>query len=353
MLDEVLTRYGEYICGVDEYFGFECEYPEVYAKFSIALFKKWEKTYNQKYKESAYRYLERMCELGIETEEWMYWGLPFDWGGTKKEDGFLITTCFCIQALNIWEDDQWEHIIEKAKSWCFTLASIYPNGQAEIFYSPKLEQHIYNASSMACGTLLECTKLAPEDKNIVYKVLDCIIYKQKRNGYWNYSDQKCDVDLVHQSYTVEGLIRSYPYISDPELKNNVKISIDKGLKFLLNQLPVNAKSERYLFRLLDEEKLGIKIKHLFLRCLRKLHDDEHHFPSIRCWSYAALLRVLCYGECFIGEQYGKEIDMCLNQIHNDLFTGIYFKYKKNADRNFIRHQAHMVEALSYVLEQKN
>lgn len=349
MIDEVLSEYGEYIYGVDEYFEPECEYPEVYAKFAIALFHKWEKKHEQRYKERAYKYLERMCELGIETEKWFYWGLPFDWGNTKKSDGFLITTCFCLQALNIWDNKQWKNIIKKAKAWCFTLVFDCSDGEAGIFYSPKLRQNIYNATAMACGTLLECERGEDKGKTVIFKVLEQIIRKQKARGYWNYSDEKCDVDLLHQSYTVEGLIRSYPYICDLKLKIKVKESIDKGMQFLVKRLYLDIdKGERYLFVLSDEEKAGIKFKHCCLRCLRWIYKNEEHFPATRCWSYAALLRCLYYAEHYMDMKYKKEMGMCLEKIHTNLFVKSYFKYNRNDRRKFIRHQAHMVEALSYV-----
>ena len=49
----------------------------------------------------------------------------------------------------------------------------------------------------------------------------------------------------------------------------------------------------------------------------------------------------------------NEINFCLDKIRKDLFTGEYFRFKRNDSRKFIRHQAHMVEALAYVNMQKN
>ena len=353
MLDEVLAGYSKYICGLDEYSEIEYEYPEVYAKFSVALFNKWTKTQDKKYRETAYEYLERMCKLGIETERWAYWGLPFDWGNTEKKDGFLITTCFCVQALNICNDGRWNNLIRKAIAWCLTLISTSKSGQVEMFYSPKLKQNIYNASAMACGTLLSCRDLKTNDRKLLYKVLEYIVKKQKKGGYWNYSDIKCDVDLLHQSYTVEGLMRSYLYIDEPELKRITREAIEKGVNFLIVQLQENIdKSERYLFRITDDEKGLIKIKHLCLRCMEKIVPKARRFPFTRCWSYAALLRVLYYGEYIMDLNCKKEITLCLEKIQKDLFAETYFKYSRNCDKNFVRHQAHMVEALSYVYTQR-
>ncbi len=342
-LDEVSFK------GTDEYCSLECEYPEVYAKVSIGLFYKWKMSQEEKYKDKAKLLLNRMSELAIKSDETACWGLPFDWGDTRKDDGFLITTCFCIQALNLWNFKQTQKLKEQAINWCFTLVKEnIDSADVDIFYSPKLKINIYNATSLACGTLLECNELSKKQLDILYRAVKTLIFKQKKEGYWNYSSEKDDVDTLHQSYTVEGLIRCYPHIEEQALKKALLKTIRRGEKFLVFKLWTQKETERYLFSLTNNEKKSVKLKHLFLKIFRWLNIGRKHFPEKRCWSYAAYLRVQYYYAQNIEQIYSCEIKECLKKITAELFCNTYMKYTKNNNKNFIRHQAHMIEGLAYV-----
>jgi hypothetical protein len=331
------------IMGIDQYNKEELEYAECYAKFLIALYYKDKSKKEKSYRETAKKYINYMLNLANENEEFIYWGLPFNWGGTKNNEGFLITTSFCLKALYLWYKEgvfKDKNIIRKSINWCMALHDADDHG---FYYSPKLKQNIYNATAVACGVLSMTEEfLTLNERNKIEKVISSLIGLQK-NGYWNYSSVKEDVDLLHQCYTCEGMFDNFYVNKNLEVLN----SAIEGVKFL-NANKNFTFIERYLFKLSDSESLQVRLKHRLLKIYSLFMDDNKRFRKTRAWSYASFIRTLIYSYYFTNDQnYKVVLEETLSYVFNNIIIDENIVFQAGEECVYIRNSYHVLEALCF------
>ncbi|MBT1247686.1 MULTISPECIES: hypothetical protein [unclassified Thermosipho (in: thermotogales)] len=344
MLDFVITNLeklneNEPVLGKDEYFKSEkLEYPEVYAMIVLSYYYLFKKEKDNKWKKKAEKFIDRLISLSIKEDNTICWGLPYDWGVTEKNDGFLITTVFSLRALAKWNSEfsyKYSDVIEKAINWIFGLLYYDENIKENAFYySPKLKENIYNATSLACGILLESGQyLWKRQKENLISVVMGLIKVQNKKGFWKYSINNPTVDLLHQSYTCEGLLLSASRLKR-DLKEKVLKSAIKGVEFM-DKYMFNSYIETYFFRLFDNVEFGVKLKHLLFRIFFK-----KKFRLSRAWSFGAFLRVHTLLEAF-GITLPIKLEEILKTIESQLFQNGNFRYNKLDDSVYIRQQAHV------------
>ena len=221
--------------GIDEYNCNTLEYSECYAKQLIILRNLYDFNKDLKYLDQAKKILETIINSGIENERSICWGLPYEWHGNSINDGFLITTCFCIDGISRWTDlfEGYNEYIKKAINWCFALL-FYDDNLEEyaFFYAPKIKKNIYNATSIAFGIISKFNNLfTQENKNKLASVM-MGIHKALKNGYWNYSQDIPEVDLLHQSYTIEGLEIAAIRCDNYNIQMVLLKDIEKSISFI-------------------------------------------------------------------------------------------------------------------------
>lgn len=342
------------IKGFDEYArDKKLEYPEVYSRLALSYFYLFKLYNDDEWKQRAIKIIEKLISLSKEKNDTIYWGLPFDWKETKKDDGFLITTVFSLQALIKWDNEtkgKYTRFIEKTINWIFSLLQYDENLKEKAFYySPKLKENIYNATSLACGILWEAERyLSEEQKRSLISVVRGLIKAQNKKGFWRYSKLNSTVDLLHQSYTCEGLLMSVPKLKD-EIKEKAFESAVKGVEFM-DKYMYNSDFENYLYGLFDHVEFNIKVKHFLFRVLKNVDRFKNKFKKVRAWSYAAFLRVHALLEFFKYE--GENListDEIIERIEKDIFNDEYFKYNKLDNSRFIRQEAHVWFSLIFYL----
>jgi len=332
------------IFGVDQYNNQKLEYPECYSKFLISLYYKNKIHKDEVYKEYAKKYIEYMLNLANETDDYIYWGLPYNWGETKVEDGFLLTTAFCLKSLCLWYKEGVftdEKIIQKVINWCMALLHNNNDDEYGFYYSKKLKQNIYNATSIACGVLATNNEfLSPIESKKLEKVISTLIKVQK-SGYWNYSSVKVDVDLLHQCYTCEGIFEYYN-----KTKNEIALnSATSGIDFLIqNEKFINI--ERYLFNLSDPEKFNVRFKYLLLKMYSKTRENEKRFTKTRAWSYGAYVRTLIYSYYFTNNRkYKTRLEEILIHVEKNIIKDGNVLFQSGGNNVYVRNSYHLLESL--------
>lgn len=340
LIDESISNIR--IVGKDQYSDLNLEYPECYAMFIISLNYKYRITNNVWYRDQAEKYIGFLLELANKTDEEIWWGLPFDWGDTKTSDGFLITTAFCLKALYVWYEDGVftdNDTIKKVLRYCFSLYC--ENGEDGFCYSRKLNKNIYNATSIAVGVMAQAKEFL-SSKQIVKlnKSVDTLIASQK-HGYWNYSNEKVDVDLLHQCYTCEGI---FEYANRFDSHEALKAALT-GVDFIVDNMNVE-KMERYLFKLSDPEKKTTKLKYLLLRAYSILNTEDIRFSKPRAWSFGAYIRVLIYSYSFSKEKkYLKVLNDLISYFNSNLILDKSILFSVNSKDSYVRNTFHILHSL--------
>lgn len=341
------------ITGLDQYCQSEEEYPECYAKFIMTLYYKYKLTEDKYYYELAKKYLEYMIQLKNQHNNYVFWGLPFNWGATSNKDGFLLTTSFCIKAMYLWyKEGIIEHleILKNSIHWCFTLICDDDNNLTKgFYYSPNLQENIYNATAIACGILSMCKELLSDEEKALLHQVAIGIEQCEKNGYWNYSFHKEDVDLLHQCYISEGMF-DYGYMNRDEKAIKTAIS---GVDFTIKEKNF-IKIERYLFKFRDKENLKTKIKYMILRILYKGNFQQHRFEKPRAWSYGAYVRTLAESYYFSkDEKYLLKLNEVLDHVFLNIIKDEKVMFKEESQHVYVRNTYHLIEALTlmeYILK---
>ncbi len=332
------------ILGYDQYNNCQLEYAECYAKLLISLYYKY-KTYKENfYKDQAAEYIEYMLSLSKETKEYIYWGLPYNWGNTTTCDGFIITTAFCLKSLYLWYSEgvfKEKDKIRKSINWCMSLYT--ENGECGLFYSNKLNKNIYNATSITCGVLALTKEFMSDDEmKCIDKIMGSLVNVQK-NGYWNYSLNKVDVDLLHQCYTCEGMFEYLHALNDEKVLN----SVIKGVDFITSNIKF-LNIERYFFKLSDPENFKTRIKHLLLKIYCTIKRDERRCPKTRAWSYAAYIRTLIHSYIFTNNSiYRYNLENTIEYVNENILKNHTVLFKAGVSDTYVRNTYHMLEALCY------
>ncbi|MDY0278544.1 MAG: hypothetical protein RBQ97_10735 [Acholeplasma sp.] len=342
VLIENLTEQ-DIILGYDQYSSDKLEYPECYAMLITTLFYKYQLTNDDYYWKKAESYINRLKEISLSEDSHIWWGLPFNWGETNKCDGFLITTSFVLNSLSLWYNTGKYldfSLIKGASNWILSL--FVSNDTHGFYYSKKLRTNIYNATSIAIGSLSQISNLlSNEDRDRLHLAASSLVSIQK-SGYWNYSKNNSEVDLLHQSYTCEGL---FQYSSVFNNENTLKSAI-YGVNFIMNKLKVN-RIERYLFSLRDKEKIRTKIKHLIIKILYIIDPNNFRFSRPRAWSYAAYIRVLIYTVKYDENPLIRNrLIHIIEFVHDKILSDTYVRYSENSPIRYVRNECHMLASLA-------
>ena len=354
-IDNITSIYnpGKYCFGEDRYTGSIYEYYECYAKMANACYFRYVVTKDKKYFEVGEQYIKKLLTLSnIDSNGYICWGLPFKNWIHKDKSGALLCNAFSIEAIEKYNTEgKYNQIINSSVKW---MEALKVNNYKEYYYSysPQIEDDIYNAEFIGLYSMMLCKMkkfISFEAGNEYLDQLTRLVAKQRKQGFWLYSPQKNDVDLVHQAYCVEYLIKSVIILDTSEEKYSVLYnSIIEGYNFLKNILWKQG-IDRYVFQLSDDIGIAEKIKHLILKLMMffKL-DNERHFLKRQGWSCAEALNCACLAK-IVGLDsldFADEIILYIfeNLIENDK---IYFSERKK--EVFVRHSSHIIEAVSYYL----
>lgn len=332
------------------------DYPEAYAKYAIGL-------------QYLYRYYgsKDFLDIGLNNLEWLMnnsikrydrycWGLPYDWHTTKSNDGYLITTIFCLEAFYAYAKDfpdkNFSTIIDSGIRWVFDENKGVLKGDYYFFnYSPKLTDiYIPNAVAKAVGFLAKYMDgLVIEERSYVNKAKEYLVASQNRDGSWYYSDTRYHVDLLHMAYTAQGLIDYYKASGGKACFG----AINKSLGYITSNLikPDGSGKEVGFLKLSDitRDNTLTVIKHQVMKSLFLAGIWAHKNPETRLWGYAAAVKAYTSYGSLDKSSLNQAIGISHYVIGNLQDKAGYFYYRKNEKLCFIRHQSHIFESLCMLL----
>ena len=338
--------------GSDRYCVSMMEYYECYAKLANACYYQYHRTRDTNYLNVGRKYITRLIELAHidPSNGYICWGLPFDNNIHEHYSGALLCNAFALEAIIKYNDvEQYSDVIISALQWMDSMAWCADECEQFYCYSPLIQQDIYNAEIIAMFVFLLLNKYIGKNVEKYYKQLKRIIGQQSNKGYWNYSATKIDVDLVHQAYCVEYLTKSLLILKKAREKTDLldlSVAVDKSYHFLIMQLWRDG-LDRYLFRWNDDICLKDKIKYLLLRMIKPfLTNNDKHFLHRQAWGCAATLNCACLARMlqidsntchFVADYITKKLILPDGSI----------KFTECNDDIYVRHGAHIIEAMSF------
>lgn len=241
-------------------------------------------------------------------------------------------------------------IVKSSMEWisseCFGISD---NKSIQLNYSPHsgFNYYIPNAASIALGYLSNINNVGLSYCKLeVDKIANAIISGQNKDGSWYYSEKSDVIDLLHTSYTLEGMWIYLKYNDNPELKKKV----EKGTEyFLCNFLSLNGYGIKdYSYKLKDVGIVRFKrrvLKEGLFYVLNSFGFFEKRKSEARLWGYAAAIRMLCYAT-YTNPEYLLNAMIIFKHLQKNQDESGYFYYKTIDKSCYIRHQAHIFEALS-------
>lgn len=334
--------------GYDRYCLQEKEYYECYAKMANACYYQYMLKNDYSYFQTGLQYISRLIELARidPSNGFICWGLPFDNWIHDKNSGALICNAFALEAIMKYNNDHhYDGIIRSAYFWMESLR-VDTNSIGYYLYSYKIKEDIYNAEIIAIYILLKICCYFRMDNSKHLEQLERLVKTQSKEGFWYYSPNREDVDMVHQAYCVEYLLKSIKIISvESNIKKFLLDYAKKGLSFLQQNM-WNAPTDRYLFRLSDSVKIKTRLKYFLLRILYLVNPNNKKFLPKQAWSCAAALQASCEAvEIFGKSSYPDNIIRYIQDFLIDEHGVI--KFTEKSDKHFVRHSAHIIEALAY------
>jgi len=204
-------------------------------------------------------------------------GLPWDWQGQRKEEGYLITTSFValfLQKYNsIFNDNRVNALLTKIEDYMFSLQE-NRNGHIYLRYSKHMNDDVLNAYAVAMLFLIINDYY--ENRRLVEQLLDSIQEGQDKTGGFLYMinpTRKVDIpDNYHQCFIINSLIGIRDFLLKHKLfDQKLNEIIDKGITYFINNF---FDKDLYLRRHAKEPLIGKNSFHyrkaMLLRTIAKL-----------------------------------------------------------------------------------
>jgi len=318
---------------------------------------------------------ERFLDLAVRCGKWLIdnknggydnhsWGLPWAWDKNKAPMSlsYLITTVFVghlfIDLFKSTKDPEYLKICRSIARWCLSENGFVEDGDGLYFLyanHPSFGFPIYNVTSMASAFF---SRLGSETSDSSYrriceKSASFVISRQNGDGSWNYSEEWSFIDNPHTGFTLEGLCTVLRNLGDTEM--GLLPAIIKGAGFYRNKMYL---SDGYGFRMLrDKSWMKTKRKAFQNGLVRYLyaHGLEKPFhmfdPETLLWGYASGIRAFVQISGIL-HQSGMEETLFKFAVRNLRRPDGAFRLRSSEDRIYIRHQAHMFDALCALLLHK-
>ncbi len=282
------------------------------------------------------------------------WGLPWAWDtwNVPRETGYLITTVmvgnFFLELYLVTNDFSYLSFAEKIARW-ISEENKGENKLGGFYYyyanTESLKFFIPNPSAKASGFLFQLGK-ALNSKDILTKAKEAMIPIQNcqlSNGGWNYSEYSAVKDVTHNGFICDGLFQAYQATGE----DSYKLAFLRGVEFLKNELLLESGAMRNQARYsITDLAVTPFLEFSYKQFLRLIPMPKKYLAPL--WGYASAIRVFTHAS-LIKDDY-KEIakavyDWIINNLHQSDGS---FLYSLKERHQYIRHLAHIYQAISYL-----
>lgn len=332
-------------------------YPEVYAKYAVGYLFLYKQTENDEYLRLCRDALQWLKNNTSPYYNDYCWGLPFDFDGVPANGPYLLTTSFCGHAfLDYYEysnDTTYLNTAESAMNWIVDNLFMKIGGNDILCYSPYDGDRYFipNAVSIGLGFLSRVSEYTHRDIDPVVKaVLQPLLSSQNSKYLWRYSTRSPTIDNLHNAYVLEGLWRYWLSYRDPSILKTITTGTDAHWKIFFEE---NGYGRGFLLgdlRDFKEVDLKTMIRDMIVQTANRFGFLMNKNPETRLWGYAASIRTFTYAS-YWDKKYllyaVKAHEHVKTTLYNDLG---YFYYRSTEKESYMRHQAHLFEALSVLGE---
>jgi|GEM_PF-4512987 hypothetical protein len=281
------------------------------------------------------------------------WGLPWKWENWEvpAEIGYLITTVFVGEFfLNLYEvkrNQSYLNIAKLISRWIFEEngGKLYRDGY--YFYyanSPKLRYFIPNPSAKAVGFISHLYSFTNEYESIgiINQAIKSIIDCQLERGGWHYSEYSAQQDITHNGFILDGLFNVLNFHPNQTIKQ----SFNDGILFFKDVLHKGNGGflNRTFYKWEDLQKISLFI--LFWDNIKKnLPILNNNIAPL--WGYASAIRTFTHAS-WLEEKYIIYPEEIISWIETNLQNKDgSFAYSIKEKNVYIRHLAHLYQAISY------
>lgn len=316
-------------------------YPDAYALWGDGYLKLYRITQKEEYLELAKECANWLMENKSPRYESFSWGLPWEWEGRPKYSSYITTSTFTgnflINLYKITKDNRYLNVAERVGNWIVKDCGFRKEeDEVWFFYSdhPSLHYPIFNAISMASDffSKLYISTRKTNYNTLAQKSARYVINRQNPDGSWYYGTESNHIDNVHTGFTIEGLCDVY--FALPSMRSKLHNVLRNSHNFYWNKLytPKGFGKEMVYDGLIST------IKNIFLK-----YDIE-----TRLWGYASGIRSFTKLSKILRIQ-NKGLTITKYLIENLQSEIGAFRFKSNEDNYYIRHEAHIFDALATLI----
>jgi len=321
----------------------EFYYPEAGALWGNGYVKLYQITKKEEYLNLAENAAKQLIEIRNKKYREFSWGLPWKWHDCPNTFSFLITTVyggeFFLNLYKVTKNKKYLGIAQSVGNWIINECGYKKEDEGIWFYYSDCEVFhypIFNAISKASGYL---AKLYMHTKKRHFQTMAelaavYVINKQNRDGSWYYSNKSMYIDNIHTGYVIEGLCDVYEIF--PHMRKKLqKVLKAAGDFYWRNLYTPEGFGFEYTVTEPSFKKILYNLKKIFLRSSLET----------RLWGYATGIRAFTkLSKALSIENKGSIIIKYV--IKNLQDKSGAFKYKSKDKRFYIRHEAHMFDALA-------
>jgi hypothetical protein len=336
------TGYG---FGLDQYAPEDCHhYPEAYALWGQGYLNLYQALEEDAYLDHALSCAHWLIDHASARYEHSSWGLPWSWDARDKDVSYITTTTmvgtFLLNLHRMTNDRGLLRAITDIADWILEENGYHVEDDGIWFnYSDhqSLQYPIFNAISMASGFFAQLSRVGVSSgaERISLGCLQFTFRRQNPDGSWYYSTKSPIIDNVHTGFTLAGIVQAFEHLPRGKVPDVARWlqKTDLAREFYLASL---------YSRGLGYERVPLNLRERLFRKIDPVRGES------RLIGYAAGIRAFKRSREF-GDTPAQVWEIVRNVIVRLQNPNGSFKYRSGDDRPFVRHQAHIFDALTSCL----
>lgn len=322
-------------------------YPDAYAIFGNGYLKLFNYSKNTEYLDNAHYCYEWLIKHSSPRYQNLSWGLPWSWNYWHAPPtlSYVCTTMFVANFFINY------YLTTNKKNALTSLLSIYDwllhengyrntNNGISFYYAnfEPLKFIIFNHNALALEFLVGLWPLFKKDqiKDYAQSVLNFLVTSQHNNGSWYYSEKSCLIDNFHSSLTLLGVAKALKLFTNKTAAQN----LHRGFLYYKSNLFTHSGKPRECVNVCPQIRVSICFARQFYAYLHSKASP----PPARLWSYGAAIRLFCF---FNDKHFAQKVALfAINKMQSN--DGSFY-YREHDPSKFIRHEAHIFDALATLL----